>query len=221
VTLPLIDKNDNFEVIRDQIASIIRLETANQQTLAAAAAKDPALWGLRVFTERANPWEQFRADDEDTSPIVNVWFDNLNFDMAASNVIERQKAEGVFNIDVIGFSVSADDPSGGHTPGDEGAARTAQRGLRLVRNILMSADYTYLGLRGLVWRRMPQAITSFQPQLGDQGALQVVGARLALRVEFNEFSPQYTPETLEFLSIDVRRTEDDEIVLEADYDYTP
>ena len=219
MTLPLIDKQDNFEVIRDQIAAIITTETANQQILALAAAKNPDLWKLRVFAERANPWEQFLNTQDDKSPIVNVWYDNSSFDGAASNVVERQKAEGVFNIDCIGFGVSENNPAGGHTPGDKDAALTSQRALRLVRNILMSAEYTYLGLRGLVWQRMPQSVTSFQPQLGDQGAQQIVGTRLALRVAFNEFSPQYTPETLELLSIDVLRTEDGQIVLEADYEY--
>jgi len=49
---------------------------------------------------------------------------------------------------------------------------------------------------------------------------QIVGARVAFRVIFNEFSPQVVPETLEFLSIGVINADDGEILLEADYDYT-
>jgi len=84
----------------------------------------------------------------------------------------------------------------------------------------MAAEYTYLGLRGLVWQRWPQSVNVFQPQIGEQPIQQIVGARLALRVSFNEFSPQVVAETLEFLSVDVKRTEDGEIVIRADYDYT-
>ena len=84
----------------------------------------------------------------------------------------------------------------------------------------MAAEYTYLGLQGLVWQRWPQSITVFQPQLDGRQMQQIVGARLALRVVFNEFSPQVEAETLELLSVDVIRAEDGEIVLEADYDYT-
>jgi len=49
---------------------------------------------------------------------------------------------------------------------------------------------------------------------------QIVGARLSLRVAFNEFSPQVEPVEIELISIDVIRKEDGQVVVEADYDYT-
>ncbi len=216
----LIDKQDNFEVIRDQIAAILVLEVASQMALATTAGKDPDLWKLRVFKERSNPWEQYRDENSDRSPIVNVWYDNSNFDLSGSNILERQKTEAIFNIDCYGFGLARDDGNGGHIPGDKDAALTVQRAIRLVRNIMMAATYTYLGLRGLVWQRWPQSISVFQPELDNRSAVQIVGARIALRVIFNEFSPQVELETLEFLSIDVLNAEDGEILLETDYDYT-
>lgn len=216
----LIDKQDNFEVIRDQIAAILATEVANQMALATAGGKVPDDWKLRIFSERSNPWEQLLNEQIDRSPIVNVWFDNSNFDPAASNISERQKTEGVFNIDCYGYGISSDEVGGGHNPGDKEAAFEVHKALRLVRNILMAAEYTYLGLRGVVWQRWPQSITVFQPQLDGRQMQQIVGARLAFRVVFNEFSPQVVPETLELVSVDVKRTEDGEIVVEADYDYT-
>ena len=214
----LIDKQDNFEVIRDQIAAILVLEVASQMALATLAAKDPNDFKLRIFTERSNPWEQFLNDQVDRSPLVNVWYDNSNFNLSKSNILERQASETIYNIDCYGFGISKDDGAG-HKPGDREAALEVQKALRLVRNILMAAEYTYLGLRGLVWQRWPQSITVFQPELGSQPVQQIVGARLAFRVIFNEFSPQFELETLELLSVDVRRVEDGEIVLEADYQY--
>ena len=89
MSLPLIDKQDNFEVIRDQIAAVLVAETANQMQLATNAAKDPQGWKLRVFTERSNPWEQWLNGATDKSPLVNVWYDNSNFDQKASNISER------------------------------------------------------------------------------------------------------------------------------------
>ena len=216
----LIDKQDNVELVRDQIAAILATEIANQQVLATAAAKDPDEWKLRIFKERSNPWEQWLNDQSDKSPIVNVWFDNSNYDPKASNAIERQKTEAVYNIDVYGYGISSDVVGGGHEPGDRDAALEVQKALRLIRNILMAGEYTYLGLRGLVWSRWPQSITIFQPQLDARQMQQIVGARLAFRVEFNEFSPQVQSVPLEFVSIDVKRAEDGEIVVEADYDYT-
>lgn len=220
----LIDKKDNFEIIRDQIAAILAAETANQQALAVTAGKDPDLWKLRIFSERSNPWEQFqgREDGEETdgSPIVNVWYDNSSFDPGASTVVERQKTEAYFNIDCYGYGISEDIPGGGHKAGDAEAAFEVQRALRLARNILMAAEYTYLGLRGLVWQRWLQSATIYQPQIDSRTVQQIVASRLSFKVTFNELSPQAEPEALEIISADVLRTEDGQIVLQADYDYT-
>lgn len=223
MTIPvLIDKQDNFEIIRDQIAAILATEIANQKALAKAASKDPKDWDLRIFTERSNPWEKWLNIDgqTDESSIVNVWFDNEDFDPSASNVMERQKANGIFNLDCYGYGVSADNPNGGHNPGDKEAALEVQKAIRLVRNILMAAENTYLQLRGLVWSRMPQSITVFQPELNGQQIQNIVGARIAFKVGFSEFSPQVAEETLDYLAIDINRAEDGSIVAEADFDYT-
>ena len=219
----LIDKQDNAELVRDQIAAILALEVASQMALAAAAQppKDPDDWNLRIYSERSNPSEAFLNEPvTDTSPLVNVWWDSASYDEAASTVVERQKCEAVFNIDCYGYGVSADDPSGGHTPGDKQAALEVHRAIRLVRNILMAAQYTYLGMRGVVWQRWPQAVTIFQPQQDGHQVPQVVGGRLAFRVKFNELSPQVPTETLEYLSAQVTRASDGQILLTADYDYT-
>ena len=221
MTIPvLIDKQDNFEIIRDQIAAILVLETASQMVLATNALKDPDDWKLRIFTERSNPWEQFLNEQTDRSPIINIWYDNSSFDQSSSNISERQKADGIFNIDCYGFGISSDIPAGGHTPGDREAALEAQKALRLVRNILMAAEYTYLGLRGLVWQRWLQSSTVFPLPIEERSIQQIVGARLVFRASFSEFSPQVTAETLELMSINVKRTEDGEILVETDYDYT-
>jgi len=215
----LINKQDNFEVIRDQIAAILVTETANQMTLA-AGEPDPTLWNLNVYTERANAWEQFLKKDPDPTPIINVWYDNSNFDESGSNVQSQQKTVGVFNVDCYGYGLSEDVAAGGHRAGDKEAALNVQRAIRLVRNMLMAGPNTYLQIRGLVWQRWPQAITIFQPQIGDHPVEQVVGARIALRVIFNEFAPQYVANTLEFVNMGVKRTEDGLIVMEADFDYS-
>ena len=216
----LIDKQDNFEIIRDEIAAILKLEITEQMVLATAATKDPDDWKLRIFSERSNPWEQYSDSPTDTSPIVNIWYDNSSFDPGASNSVESQKAGAVYNIDCYGYGKSTDVQGGGHNPGDKEAALEVQRALRLVRNILMASQYTYLGLRGLVWSRWTQSISVFQPQIDGRAIQHVVGARIAFRVEFNEFSPQFEGNVLELVSTKVIRAEDGEIYIEADYDYT-
>ena len=89
----------------------------------------------------------------------------------------------------------------------------------MVRNILMASEYTYLGLRKIVWKRWPQSIKVFQPQLDAKQVQQVVGARIALQVAFNEFSPQYVAEILELTSVEVKRAEDGQVLAETDYEY--
>lgn len=219
----LIDKVDNFEIVRDQIAALLALNIANQKLLAVAASKDPALWDLRVYTERAAPWDQYTGGHGltvDIAPIANVWFDSTSFNKSASTVMDRQKSEGSFNIDVYGYGVSQDDDEGGHKPGDREAAFEMQRALKLVRNILMASENTYLQLRGMVWGGWVQSVTSFQPQIDNRSIQNIVGARLVLKVDFNEFSPQYEGEALEFVSIDVTRSDNGQVLAELDYDYS-
>jgi hypothetical protein len=224
----LIDKLDSSEIVRDQLAALIKVESEAQEALATAAGKDPRLWKLRVFLERSNPWAEFQQGEGDESvpaqidatPIVNVWFEGDTFDKGSSNTFERQKAVGVFNIDCYGYGVSAE-ADVGHIAGDEAAAKEAQRAVRLVRNIIMSAHYTYLGLpRGsgqIVWQRWPQSITVFQPQLDGKTVQHIVGARLALEVEFTEFAPQIVAQNLELLFVHVKRMGTGEIYFSAQY----
>lgn len=211
--LELIDKQDNFEIVRDQIGAILAVEFANQHLLS-------GLDQPRVFLERSNPWGDFiDATSPTAQPIINVWFDSANFDASTSNVVERQKCEATFNVDCYGTAISVDDgnPSGGHAPADLAAAREAQRAARLARNILMAGAYTYLGLRGLVWKRFPQTLSMFQPQIDSRSVQRVVAARLALEVHFNEFSPQVASVELETLMIDVLHKESGELLLRAQY----
>lgn len=218
----LIDKQDNFEVVRDQIALILATETASQQALAFAAAKDPKLFEFDVFTERFNPWEQYQNNlSSDKTPIVNVWFDTEDFPPSRGNVVEKQIAEAVFNIDCYGCDVARNDPSGGHFPADESSRFIVHRIIRLVRNILMAALNTHLQLKGTVVHRWFNSITVFQPEVfDDTNVLTVSAARLALAVHFVEVSPQIAGVPLEFTSIDIKRAENGSVLAEVDIDYT-
>lgn len=223
----LIDKQDNFEIVRDTIAQILADESASQVALAIADGKpDPDQWKLRVCIERANPWEAFQNEDAsaeiDDSPIVNVWFDSSGYDESKSNVVERQYGAGVFNIDIYGYGVSVDDPAGGHTPGDKSASLKCQQGIRLVRNILMSSYYTRLGFPVTnkdIGQRFVRNITAFQPEQGNQHVQNVAAARVAFTVKFNERSPQYEGEILEEIGIDIKRDPDGFVLAQAEYSY--
>ena len=231
MTAPLIDRlitgQDSSEIVRDQIAAILLAESASQQALAPLAVPpaDPEDYKLRVFVERTNPWaEWIDSPEEDPAPkipIVNVWVDSITYDMASSNVVERQKAVVVYNIDVYGYGLAEDVPGGGHAVSDEQAAIEAQRAARLCRRILMAATYTYLGLRGTVWRRWPQSMTFFQPQIDARPVSRVQAARIAFQVDMNEWSPQVHGEPLEALVATVKRSPNGEIYFVAQYPPSP
>lgn len=201
-------------MIRDQIAAILLTETASQQALAAAALppRDPGQWELRVFLERTNPWGDFveLSNGEQPVPIVNVSYNGTSFDERGSNVVERQRATSTYHIDCYTAAASEETPEG-HMPGDQRAAIEVQRVVRLVRNLLMAGQYTYLGLRSLVARRWPTGIETFEPP-NDARASQRLGvARLTLQVMHDEFSPQTVGEPLELISVNVQRAPNGEL----------
>jgi hypothetical protein len=223
----LIDKVDYGEQVRDQIGAILAVESAEQQQLAQLAGNDPQLWKLRVFTERSNAWSEFinrpdpnqPTDEDDTSPIVNVWFDRSQVNLRASNVVEKQQYDGTFNIDCYGYGISTASADGGHDPGDARAAFEAHRAARLVRNILMSGHYVTLGMTGVVGRRIVESIQSFQPQIDDRPAQRIVGCRLSLGVEFKELSPQVVGQPLETVSLEVTRADNGELILATQFEF--
>src|SRR5688500_17558093 len=104
----LIEKTDSFETLRDEIAAILAVESAQQQALALAAGENPLLWTLRVYTERSAPWAAFPDVGEavpvyETTPVVNVSCDSSNYERSGSNVFDNQKTVGTFNIDCYGY----------------------------------------------------------------------------------------------------------------------
>ena len=216
----LIDKQDNFELVGLKIVDILKTEIENQKALALASGKDAALWDLRVFYERSNAWEQYLNDTTIDTPIVNVWLDNTSFDPSKSNEIEYQMAESTFNVDVYAYGKAAADGTGGQIAGDLLASTNLFRAIKLVRNILMSAFYTYLDMRGLVSRRWPSSISIFQPQLDNLNMQQVIGSRLALSVQYLEFSPQFQPVPLESVFSTIVDEDTSEVLLQAEFDYT-
>ena len=224
----LIDKQDNFEIVRDKIATILLEEQANQQVLAAAAVdKDPRLFKLRVFTERTNPWSEWQdapPNQLDASPVVNITFETTSGDKSG-NVVARQMFDATYNIDCYGYGVSVA-TTDGHVAGDAQAAIVSHRAAKLVRNILMSAFYVKLDLPAAtvgVGLRWVSSITSFTPELDARPVQNVIGTRIAFQVKMNEFAPQVEGQPLEQINVTVFRRDGEtgEIFLEAQYGEPP
>ncbi|AUR81577.1 hypothetical protein NVP1009O_10 [Vibrio phage 1.009.O._10N.261.51.C9] len=221
----LINDQDSFEIVRDRVAQILADESAGQMALATAQGIDPAPWDLKVYRERSIPWELLSGDATDDHAI-NVWFDSANVDDAAADVTNRQTFIGTINIDII-FGSVAIETADGYAPADRAAALGANRIMRLVRNMIMSDSYTYLGLRQTqaplvaVGKRWVRSMNTFQPQLDNKTAQHIVGARLELSVRYSEFSPQYQPANVQILDCTVDEDSQGRVLAGAQFDYTP
>ena len=204
----LIDKQDNYEIVRDTIAQILADEIANQFSLA-SGEPDPSLWDFAVFTERSNPFILARnaaGGVTGEKEIANVWLDNVVF--VDGNVVDRKQPSTTINIDCVSVKSSSNNAGGGITQSaDERASLDAERIGRLVRNILMADVYTYLTLRGIVGRRWISRMQKFQPDRDDQPVENAMGFRVVLEVSHLETSPQTTPEDLELIVTEIRRDE--------------
>ena len=215
----LINKKDGFEIVRDKIAQILANEQASQYLLALTDENvQEEDWDFKVYTERSIPWGIWEEGSAKT-PAVCVWFDQDSFDKSKGNVIDRQQANGDFNIDIIAPGYSENVALGGYISGDEESSRNAQRVARLVRNILMASHYVYLDLRGLVAERWVRSRTSFQPPLESDSVQHIRGVRVVLNVSYLELSPQYIPETLDSFHVDLKRDGDTAIL--AEYGFAP
>ncbi len=215
----LIDKQDSFEIVRDQISAILKTEMVNQEALALTAGKDVNLWKLTILEERSDNFEQFIGNPDIFNPIINVSFDNSSITERSSGIVKEQTTIGIYNIDCYGYSRSRETVTG-HEAGDRLASLEVQRSIRLVRNILMSGVYSYLGLRGLVGRRWIDSIVKFTRQLDSPQTQEVIGSRINLSVQFIEDSPQTLFDNLELISVQVERALDGEVLINADYDFS-
>lgn len=190
----LINKTDNWELVRDQVAAILTTEVASQMALANDDGEDTELWRVRVYKERVEPWGHYLGSPEvgtiDAAPIVNVSFDASAFLEDESDYIEAQAADARLNLDVYGYGVAAGTDTG-HVPADVKSANERDRAARLVRNILMAAEYIELGLAGTVSKRFIHTVTALDLKDAEQRPVQNVRAiRVVLGVKFTEYSPQ-------------------------------
>ncbi len=222
----LVQTKRNFMRITETIAAILANETASQQAMAVTEAVDPELYRINVYSERSDPWADFQDAPASAPPIVCVRFASKTNDKGKSNVVERQLASGTYHIDCYGYGVSADDPDGGHDPGDARASLEAQRAVTLVEEFLMAGIYTYLGqtrpsASQYVWGRWESDVQMFQPAEGDRPVQNVWGARVTLIVDFNEFSQQVPSVVLEEIAATVKRQGDGRVQLIAQYGESP
>jgi hypothetical protein len=216
----LIDKKDNFEIIRDRVAQILTNEVVSQKTLATAAGKDPALWNFKVYTERSNPFELIESISGgiggDTD-IINIWLES--FSVNGGDTFTQQTGETRIMIDCCSAKAAVNNPAGGiTTEADERASRDSERIARLVRNILMHPEYVQLGMSGTVTKRWIDRIEKMQPDTDDKPAERMIATRITLVVSHIETVDQIAPETLEAV-MGLMRGSTGEVLASIDFNF--
>ncbi len=206
----LIDKQDTYEIIRDQVGKILKLEIENQKVLATAAEKNPDLWDMNIYIERERPYfAKTDGNGEESGAlkkgIVNLFFDNDSLKNSGSDSFSTFLAKGKIMIDCYGMksSVKEDDEL---KHGDELSAYEAERVCKLVRNILMSGQYNLLGFdgvkangRSVVQKSYIASRQKYTPEPKNSAYQALTGMRLILEVEYFEYSPQVILENMESL----------------------
>lgn len=179
----LFDKPDNIEIIRDGIAGILKVESANQYKMAKAKKiADAEDFDIRVFLENDRPFSLL--DGEESFPsIVNVSLNEIRPLGKSGGIAETKKYEAKFLIDCYACGNFSD------TENDtQEATLKAWKIARIVRNILMSGQYAYLDWQGVVLSRVLDSMKSGTVSNLDDSAYAVTVARLELAVSYFEKS---------------------------------
>ena len=191
----LIDKKDNFELIKYKIASILKSELENQKSLAKAISEDKTKdYDMKIFIDKVNPlsiYSEARTQNEKGQlPIVNITFDGDDLTLEGSGNIGQQKVRGTYYIDCYAFKNKKTGKEG-----DEEASREADRIGTIIRNILMFDGYITLDMQRVVVRRY---VTKREKMINQNSSAENVSAmRLIFEVEYLEESVRNQTYTLE------------------------
>jgi hypothetical protein len=206
----LLDEKDNAEKIRDMIAGILALELKEQKIVAnERQIKDKGDFDIKVFIEHGRPWSLF-FDGNYFFPLVNVCLQETAPETTPGSTINNVKYIGQYFIDCYGCGNFKNEDEEA-APDDWLSTIRAWKTARIVRNILMSGFYAYLGMRDIVRKREIKKITTIIPKNLADSAISVTAARILFEVSFFEKSPQAEAGILEGISFVSRN--DGEVIL--------
>jgi hypothetical protein len=172
----LIDTPDNVERVRDQIAAILSLELQNQTVIAEEEGNPySADYDIKIYVENARPYDT--TGDEIIS-LVNIVLQEITAPHSNPRIGD-QKEQAIFHIYCI-----ANGNNIGDFQDDRSATFRAWKIMRLVRRILMSEPYTYLGIRKIVTSRTFTKMEAGTPNVQAAQAFTVI--RASFEVQFTE-----------------------------------
>lgn len=216
----ILDVRDNFDLVRDQIGSLIVENIVTQKAFAVTTYGDDTSWRLDAYLERSQPWTLLKAS-ADPAPIANITAQTANY-REDEGSLKDVANEAVYHVDLFVSKASQDDGGTGQLVGDEQAARQLHFTAMLVRNILMSEQNFKLQLPGIVFRRHVDTLTIIRPGDEELSVLEnVIVGQMTVHVKMIETSPEETPEIIEAVNVKVFRDTDGRLLAEAEYDLTP
>ena len=172
--------DQNFEIIRDAIVSILGVEYANQYTLNNTLPNIDKIW-----TERFIPF-----DSETEVPTINVSIDRGDYD---NETIKKQDGTYLFNIDIYTNASTTVD-----TPADKAAMISMSKVVGKVRAILSNPVYqcagSILGLQGVFYSKVERFFIADKRTVRD--ALSDVVGRLQFTVKAIEIATIPAPTNL-------------------------
>lgn len=175
--------NNNFELIRDRIASILVIELSNQLSLTSNSLFESTVW-----------IERFIAFDKTDLPAINVYFTNANYD---NKTPISRRGTNTFNIDVhIGSK---------HTngiDGDKNSIINVQKLCGVIAEILSNPVYNKLDfVPGIISHTEVTNIQVAQPK--EKDSTQIATGRVVFQVVANECSSEIAPITADSYSTTV------------------
>jgi len=185
----LLDK-DNSEIIRDRIAGILKVELLKQKELAESKKdiENKKDFDINVFIENLRPWE-ISGDETFPFPLVNVCLQETSEEEGKPGAtVGKQKFTGTYFLDCYGCGNLQKEEN--YKPDDSLSAIRAWHTARIVRKILMSGFYVFLGMKGIVTRRRIKKIVTMTPNGLDVSAYTVAVARIIFEVDFYEEAPE-------------------------------
>jgi hypothetical protein len=158
-------------------------------------------FNIGVYLERERPWQLTEnSEGESPFPLVNVKLAGYRKENEPGSPVNHQKYIGDFIIDCYAQG-TPDNPD--YFDDTDATIRAWKLG-RMVRKVLMSGYYTYLGMRDIVRRREITEAGTGTPtdKTGniDDSAVSVTICRILFSVYFSEESPQAAGVKLEEIS---------------------
>jgi hypothetical protein len=194
---------DNVEKIRDRIVYILKQECINQHALAVeTGAADARDFDVGIYLESERPWQLTEYEDsENPFPLANVCLAGIKQPEKSGSMVSGKKFIAQFFIDCYGCGNKSADGNN-----DQLASIRAWKTGRIIRNILMAACYTYLGMQMIVNQRNVTEMNAGTPsnRFTNTSALSITVCRIILEVNYTENSPQITPvemEEITFISV--------------------